>query len=117
MWSGLPHGTREVAVLVDDPDAPHGTFVHWVVWGIDPTAGKLVTPLPAGIREGRNDFGHRGWGGPCPPKGDKPHHYRFTVLALSAHLPLQSGASPASMGKQANSILLATGRLTGLFGR
>ena len=82
-WEGLPAGTAEVALLVEDPDAPGGTFVHWVLWGVEPTAGRLTAGvLPAGATEGRNDFGRRGWNGPCPPGGHGEHRYVFTLFAL-----------------------------------
>jgi Raf kinase inhibitor-like YbhB/YbcL family protein len=84
-WRGVPTGTASVAVLVDDPDAQQGTFVHWVVVNVPPT----TTSLPAaatGLDERTNSAGKAGWSGPCPPPG-KPHHYRFNVYALRDRIP------------------------------
>ena len=94
-WSGLPAGTRSLALIVDDPDAPDPaaptmTWVHWVLYNIPPAATGLpeaVTPhaLPAGTLEGRNDWGRTGYGGPCPPVGR--HRYFFKLYALDVVLP------------------------------
>jgi len=80
-WAGVPAGTKELALVVTDPDA--GGFVHWVLTGIDPNASTDVPEgaVPAGLRQARNGFGSLGWGGPCPASG--VHHYRFTLHALS----------------------------------
>jgi Raf kinase inhibitor-like YbhB/YbcL family protein len=73
-WSGVPADAAELAIVVEDPDAPAGTFVHWVLWRLDPgQAGLGQGQVPAGVPEGRNDFGRVGWGGPCPPRGSDPH--------------------------------------------
>jgi Raf kinase inhibitor-like YbhB/YbcL family protein len=80
-WSDLPEGTRSLALIMDDPDAPGGTFTHWLAWGIDPGAGGLGEgEAPPG--EGKNDFGSTGYGGPCPPRGHGPHRYFFRLYAL-----------------------------------
>ena len=94
-WSGLPDGTQSLLLIVDDPDAPDPaapkrTFVHWLLYDIPPKASGLpeaVTSeaLPAGTREGRNDFGRGGYGGPCPPIGR--HRYFFKLYALNSELP------------------------------
>ena len=90
-WSGVPNGTKSLALIVDDPDAPDPkapkrTYVHWVLYDIPPTASGLAAEgaPPAGAREGRNDFGKRGYGGPCPPVGR--HRYFFKLYALDATL-------------------------------
>src|SRR3989304_2756237 len=86
-WSGAPAGTKSFALICDDPDAPAGTWVHWVIYGIPPDTTDLpegVPPdetLPDGSRQGKNDFGRIGYGGPCPPPG-KPHRYYFKIYAL-----------------------------------
>ena len=86
-WTGVPAGAKELVILCEDPDAPAGTFVHWVVTGIDPSAtGVAEGTVPAGGLEGVNGFGEMGWGGPEPPVGDDAHRYVFTVLASSAAL-------------------------------
>ena len=94
-WSGQPAGTASFAVILHDPDAPTGTgWYHWVVFNIPPTvhelkegAGAQGSPdLPAGAVLGLTDFGFSQYGGPCPPPGDRPHHYHFTVYALSSKI-------------------------------
>jgi Raf kinase inhibitor-like YbhB/YbcL family protein len=121
--SDLPPATQSWAVIVDDPDAPSGTFVHWVVWNLPPqqrSVGAAVPrdaiELPDGARQGRNDFGKVGWGGPCPPPG-KPHHYRFRVLALGTKLALPPRATAADVEREAKGHVLAEGTLTGQYGR
>ena len=90
-WSDVPEGTRSLALVCDDPDAPGGTFTHWLGWGIDPAAGKLGEGEPASA-EGRNDFGRSGYGGPCPPHGHGPHRYFFRLYALGEEPDLTPGA-------------------------
>lgn len=108
-WSGLPPGTEQVAVTVTDPDAPGGTFVHWLaVFPQDPGAPVV---------EGRNDFGDAGYGGPCPPEGDDPHRYVFTAYASGSALDLQPGFSAADLETALEDDLLARGRLTATYGR
>jgi Raf kinase inhibitor-like YbhB/YbcL family protein len=93
-WSGVPEEAVELAVLCEDPDAPRGTFIHWVLAGLEPTAPGLVEgERPAAAVEGRNDFGEEGYSGPQPPVGDPPHRYCFWVFAASAPLELTAGAS------------------------
>ena len=83
-WEGLPEGTLSLALSVIDPDAPMGDFRHWLVYDIDPNAGRIPMggPLPAGAKEAENDFGADGYNGPCPPSGE--HRYFFTLYALDA---------------------------------
>ena len=117
-WSGVPSGTAGLAVVVEDPDAPGGTFVHWVLWGVDAgLSGLDEGSVPAGAREGRNDFGRAGWGGPCPPRGSDPHRYVFTLLALSEPLAVEAGVSADSVKRAAEGKVLAEGRLAGRYGR
>ncbi|MEB3043141.1 YbhB/YbcL family Raf kinase inhibitor-like protein [Rhizobium mulingense] len=105
-WSGAPEGTKSFAVMVYDPDAPTGSgWWHWSVFNIPADASKIATgasgdkKLPAGAVEGRTDFGTSGYGGACPPVGDAPHHYQFTVYALSVDkLPLPDTAPGAMVG-------------------
>jgi Raf kinase inhibitor-like YbhB/YbcL family protein len=113
--SGLPSGVRELALLVEDPDAPSGTFVHWVAWGIDPAKPALAEgAAPAG--SGRNGFGRRGYGGPCPPRGSN-HRYVFTVFALSRPTTLPAGASADDLRTAIKGAVLAEGKLTGRYAR
>lgn len=114
-WSGLPDGTEEVAVVVDDPDAPGGTFTHWTVWGLT-SADSLEHDVPEHAVEGTNDFGRSGYGGPCPPPGD-PHRYRFRVLALDTTVALESGAPPSALAEAIDGHVLGEGVLEATFGR
>lgn len=122
-WEGGPPGTASYAVVVDDPDAPRGTFVHWTVWGLAPGTTSLAEGasrsggLPPAVREGRNDFGRTGWGGPCPPKGDEPHRYRFRVFALREPLDLPAGAAPRTVLDAIEGNVLGWGELVGTFAR
>src|SRR6266536_2230915 len=90
-FAGVPADSQDLALLVEDPDAPGGTFVHWVAWGIDPGQPHIAAGAPT-PGSGKNGFGGTGYRGPCPPAG-KPHRYVFTVYALSAPLDLAAGAS------------------------
>jgi Raf kinase inhibitor-like YbhB/YbcL family protein len=126
-WSGAPQGTQSFALMVYDPDAPTGSgWWHWVVYNIPASATDLSsgagatdgTLLPAGALQGRTDFGTTGYGGPCPPAGDKPHHYIFTLYALKvAKLDVPADASPALIGFYAHANKLAAAKITARFGR
>jgi Raf kinase inhibitor-like YbhB/YbcL family protein len=126
-WQGAPEGTKSFAVTCFDPDAPTGSgFWHWVVVNIpasvtelavnagDPASGKL----PAGALQVRTDFGKPGYGGPCPPPGDHPHRYLFTVFAVSMDtLPVAADTSAAVVGFYLNFNTLAKASLMGLYKR
>lgn len=117
-WSGVPGGAKQLALLVQDPDAPGGTFVHWVVYAIPPQVSTIrpgAPPLSA--REGRNSLGRPGWTPPCPPRGAVPHRYVFTLLALRRQLSLPAGATAAQVVAAAGGQTLARGQLVGHFGR
>jgi Raf kinase inhibitor-like YbhB/YbcL family protein len=126
-WSGAPAGTKSFALTVYDPDAPTGSgFWHWVVFNIPANTTKLAKNagdlkanlMPAGAVQSRTDFGVPGYGGPCPPKGDKPHHYIFTVYAVDVdHLDGDANTTAAVVGFMLNFHTLAKGRLTGIYGR
>ncbi|MGW7382868.1 YbhB/YbcL family Raf kinase inhibitor-like protein [Streptomyces sp. NPDC054794] len=117
-FSGVPADTAALALLVEDPDAPHGTFTHWVAWGIDPHTTALTTgQTPPGATQGRNGFRKSGYGGPCPPKGDKPHRYVFSVYASDRPLGLAADATPDDVRRALSGHTLATGTLTGRYGR
>jgi Raf kinase inhibitor-like YbhB/YbcL family protein len=89
-WSGVPDDAGSLALVVTDPDAPGGTYVHWVVFNLDKTTRSLSPgALPAGTRQARNSAGHARYDGPCPPNGT--HHYRFTVYALRTPTTLDDG--------------------------
>lgn len=117
-WAGVPGNAVEVAVLVGDPDAPGGTFVHWTVWGL-PRATKGVTPdsLPAGAVQGANSAGSEGWTPPCPPKGAKPHNYVFGVYALRKRITFRAGEDPSRVVPAVRAAAIATGSLTAHYGR
>lgn len=110
-WSGVPDGTRALALVVDDPDAPHGTYTHWVVADIPPTVSAAPAGrAPLGGAELKASGG-KGWSPPCPPSGT--HHYRFSVYALSAPLHLPGDTSLADAMTAIADRTLAWGRLTG----
>jgi Raf kinase inhibitor-like YbhB/YbcL family protein len=116
-WSGVAAGTAEVAVVVDDTDAPRGTYVHWVVVGLDPSATELAEAVvPPGARQVRNSAGTAAYTGPCPP-GGPAHHYRFTVYALQRKAEAGSDASPEAAIQAIEAAATARGRLIGTFGR
>jgi hypothetical protein len=116
-WSGVPEGTAGVALVVDDPDAPRGTFVHWVLVGLDPATGGLAEgAVPAGARQLPNSAGDAAWTGPCPP-GGPAHHYRFTVYALAREPELAGDADPGSAVAAIEAAATARGRLVGTFAR
>jgi Raf kinase inhibitor-like YbhB/YbcL family protein len=121
-WSAPPAATVSLALIVTDPDAPRGTWVHWVLYNLPAGTRALPEGLPAlgqlpdGALQGRNDFGNLGYGGPCPPPGS-PHHYIFTLYALDAKLNLPVGATRAQVEAAMQGHILASGRLIGLFQR
>jgi len=100
-WTGVPVETRAFALVCDDPDAPRGTWVHWLLYNLPADAVELaagvppVPELPSGARQGLNDFGKVGYGGPCPPPG-KPHRYFFRLHALDTPLNLPPGVNRAA---------------------
>ncbi len=126
-WSGAPAGTRSLALTVYDPDAPTGSgWWHWTVVNIPATARSLPAGagssapagLPKGAVQGRTDFGKPGWGGPCPPAGDKPHRYVFTLWALKVDkLDLTAESSGAMVGFNLHANVLGTATITPVFGR
>jgi len=115
-WSGVPEGAVSLALVVEDPDAPSGTFTHWLAWGIDPAAGGLAEGEAAPV-EGQNDFGSTGWRGPCPPPGHGPHRYFFRLVALDSELQLPAGAGKADLGPQLAAPTLAVAELVGTYER
>jgi Raf kinase inhibitor-like YbhB/YbcL family protein len=116
-WSKVPESTAELALVVDDPDAPDGTYVHWVVAHLDPKQGGLAEgTLPAGATQLRNSAGEAAWAGPCPPEGPA-HHYRFTVYALASRVEVDADADPADTIAAIEQAATARGRLVGTFAR
>jgi Raf kinase inhibitor-like YbhB/YbcL family protein len=121
-WENPPGGTRSYALICDDPDAPMGTWVHWVIYNIPAAARELAEGLPArekspdGSLQGQNDFGRIGYGGPCPPRG-KPHRYFFRLYALDAVPGLGPGATRKALLKAIEGHVLAQAELMGSYGR
>jgi Raf kinase inhibitor-like YbhB/YbcL family protein len=115
-WSGLPQSTRSIAVICEDPDAPSGTFVHWVGWGIEPEAGGLGEGEPA-PNEGRNGFGKTGYDGPSPPPGHGTHRYFFRVYALDTEPKLEPAASKEELEAAIEAHVLASGEHMGTYER
>jgi hypothetical protein len=124
-WSGLPDGTRSLALIVDDPDAPDPaapkmTWVHWVLYNIPPGAdgleeGVKSSGLPEGTREGRNDWGRTGYGGPCPPVGR--HRYFFKLYALDVVLPDLGTPDKARLERAMKGHVLAKHELIGTYAK
>jgi Raf kinase inhibitor-like YbhB/YbcL family protein len=121
-WTSPPAGTKSFALICDDPDAPMGIWVHWVVYNIPPTMLEFAeampkdATLPGGIRQGQTDFGSTGYGGPAPPKG-KPHRYFFKLYALSAEIDLKAGATKADLEKAMKGKILAEATIMGKYQR
>jgi Raf kinase inhibitor-like YbhB/YbcL family protein len=117
-WSGVPGGAKALALVMEDPDAPDGTFVHWILLDIPPRETALAAgDAPSEATAVANSFGDRRYGGPCPPKGDEPHRYRFLLYALKAPLRLDEDVTAADARSAIGDQALASGRLTGRFGR
>ena len=116
MWADEPPGTRALALLVEDPDAPRGSWLHWTIWDLAPEVGTLARGVrPEAGRQGTNDFGRVGWGGPCPPSGT--HRYVFRLYALDAPLALAPGADRAAFEAAIDGHVLAEATLMGRYGR
>lgn len=110
-WSKVPAATKSIAILVDDPDAPKGTFTHWLVTNIPATTTSITGSLPRGAIAAKNDKGATGYAAPCPPSG--LHHYHFRVYALDVSLP--EAMTRAEFLSAARGHILATGQLVGTY--
>ena len=121
-WTAPPEGTQSFALIMDDPDAPVGTFTHWVLYDLPAQTSTLaegvskIDELPAGGRQGRNDFRKIGYGGPCPPPG-KPHRYFFKLYALDRMLSLKPGSSKEDIERAMQGHILESGELMGTYRR
>jgi Raf kinase inhibitor-like YbhB/YbcL family protein len=121
-WRGAPAGTKAFALIADDPDAPVGTWVHWVLYDVPADTTELAKGVPtdatlrSGAKQGVNDFRKTGYGGPCPPPG-KPHRYVFTVYALDAPTGLKPGARKADVLRAIQGHVLAETELIGTYKR
>lgn len=119
-WSGLPDGTKGLALICEDPDAPMGTFIHWVVYDIpaDTTAFERGIKLAGGIRTGITGFSKTGYNGPCPPKGHGTHRYFFILRSLNTEtLGLPQGASKAEVEKAMKGKVLGETKIMGVYKR
>ncbi len=120
-WGNLPSGTKSIALISDDPDAPVGTWVHWVLFNLPPDVRALPENIPPkktlenGAAHGNNDFKKPGYGGPCPPGGT--HRYFFKIYALDKKIDLAPGASKAQLVKAMEGHTLDTGQLMGKYKR
>lgn len=112
----MPGDAVSHALIVDDPDAPVGTFTHWLAWGMDPEDRGLAEGEHA-PREGRNDFRGVGYRGPCPPRGHGPHRYFFRLYALASEPALRSGASRRDLERAIEDNVLAVAELVGTYER
>ncbi len=121
-WNDAPAGTRSFALIADDPDAPVGTWTHWIIWNIPAQTTALPEGVPKveergdGARQGRNDFKRIGYGGPCPPPG-KPHRYFFKLYSLDAKLDVKAGASRSELERAMKGHVLSQTELMGTYGR
>jgi len=120
-WDGIPDGTQSIALISDDPDAPMGTWVHWVLYNLPADARRLDEDIPAsevlanGAKQGTTDFGRVGYGGPCPPSGT--HRYFFKVYALNAQIELIKAATKEQLLNAMEGHILAEGQLMGKYKR
>ena len=123
-WEGVPEDTAELALVVEDPDAPGGLFTHWLAYGLNPGTTELPAEVPAGrpvdggpvVLQGANDFGDDAFGGPCPPGGEE-HRYVFRLLALDAPTGLDGGASREELLAAAEDHVIGEARLTATYSR
>lgn len=122
VWSNAPAGTKSFAIICDDPDAPMGTWVHWVIYNIPLQANGLPQGMakdPAlkdGSRQGMTNFGRTGYGGPCPPPG-KPHRYYFKLYALDSMLDIEAQATKEALLEAMKGHILAEARIMGTYKR
>ena len=120
-WAAVPEETQSLALIADDPDAPSGTFVHWVLYGLSAERHELTEnmpkdkTLPNGALQGVNDFGRIGYGGPCPSSGT--HRYHFTLYALDTDLDLPPGQNRAALLDVMQDHILAKGQIMGRYKR
>lgn len=121
-WTGAPGATQSLALVMEDPDAPHGTWTHWLVWNIPPRATVMPEGEPPaemldnGARQGSNDFHRIGYGGPCPPAG-RPHRYVFRLLALNIRLDLKAGARRTELDQAMRGHILVQSEWMGTYAR
>lgn len=118
VFHDVPTDAVSLAVVVTDTDAPAGTFTHWLLWNMATNTPSIRSDeLPMGAIEGANSTGTVGWFAPCPPQGDTPHHYVFTMYALDVMLSLPTGANVEDFARAANGHVVATGSMTATYQR
>ncbi len=115
-WDHVPEGTEEIVVIVDDPDAPGGSFVHWVLWGLDPDESIEEGVEPTNATNGVNGIGQPGWFGPCPPPGG-PHNYEFQAIAVSESPDVAEGAGADEVRAAIADTTLGESALVGTYER
>ena len=115
-WTGVPSNTMTLALIMDDPDAPSGTWVHWVLYNLPANLTSLEQGKNGGGTDGKNDFGKPGYGGPCPPRGST-HRYFVKLYALDSNLDLKSDATKSQLENAMKGHILAQGQLMGRYGR
>ncbi len=114
--SEVPQNTQSLVLIVDDPDAPTGIWIHWILWNIDPKTTEIPeNNVPSGATEGVTSFGKSGYGGPCPPQGT--HRYFFKIYALDTKLTLSQDANISKLEEEIANHILAKGELVGLYSR
>jgi Raf kinase inhibitor-like YbhB/YbcL family protein len=114
--AAVPREAKSLALIADDPDAPGGTWVHWLLWNVDPKAGRIgEASVPSGAIQGRNGFGRNTYGGPCPPSGT--HRYFFKVYALDTTLDLKAGSAKPDLERAMQGHVLSDGQVIGLYKR
>lgn len=119
-WTNAPEGTKSFALILEDPDAPKGTFTHWVAYNIPPNLTGLAPGAGSkadGYMMGRNDFGRTEYGGPCPPQGHGDHRYFFHIFALDRTLDLPPGATKEELEKAMTNRILDHAQMMARFGR
>ncbi len=117
-WGDLPEGTKELALICDDPDAPTSEpFVHWVLYKIPADRTELPEDSTEGALEGQNDFGETGYGGPMPPEGHGTHHYHFKLYALDGELEVTAGLTKGELLEAMEGHILDQGKLIGTYER
>ena len=121
-WSQVPEGTKSLALICEDPDAPRGMWVHWVIYGLPPDSTSLPEAVPpdsvlaSHAKQGENSWGRIGYGGPFPPRG-KPHRYFFRLYALDGKLPVVAGLTKKALLNAVQGHILETAEFHGLYGR
>ncbi len=121
-WTGAPRNTKAFALIADDPDAPVGTWTHWLIWNIPAGVHQLAEgiakspQLPDGSRQGKNDFKKVGYNGPCPPPG-KPHRYYFKLFALDGSIDTKAGAAREELEAAMKGHVVAAAEVMGRYGR